>query len=80
MTKPKLSMNGWFKPWMAFVFTIALLVAGGLVTWGSTSKQVEFNDARIDRLEAQMEQVSRDVAFIRGRLEAWGPAPATPTQ
>jgi len=80
MNRPKLPTNGWFRPWMPWVFSIALLVACWLVTWGSTSKQVEFNDARIDRLEAQMEQVSRDVAFIRGRLEAWGPAPATPTQ
>jgi len=63
-------LNGWFRPWMPWVF--AMLVAGAAFAsaLGATNNQVATNCVRIETIGAKVDDIAEDTAYTRGRIEA----------
>jgi len=73
---PKIALNGWFRPWMPWAFSVVVLLGSFAVLWGGTLARVDNNCADIRILKSNMVEVAadvretrEDVSYMRGVIE-----------
>ena len=67
---PKITLNGWYRPWMPWVTGLLILGLTFAAALGATNKQVETNCDRIDHISGVVEEIRDDTAYTRGRIDA----------
>jgi len=66
---PARTKLSWYQSWMGWATTIAILVIGAAIAWGTTNERLDATCTRVTTIEAKVDKIAEDSAYTRGRIE-----------